>query len=253
MENTKYKILLIEDDKLDQMAFLRMVETENLPYDCTKADSVAQAKQLLQSEEFDIVVSDYSLGDGTGFDIIEFVNNTPLILVTGAGDEAIALKAWGAGAYDYLRKDIDRHYLKTMPITVENAIKHRKTEQKLRLLSEAVMSTEDSVYITDELDSVIFVNRAFCQTYGYDEKEIIGEKSAILQNGQNDESVRQLTYHIRKDGTNFPVSLSVSPIKGENGNETAFVAVARDISERVLVEDKIRSINLKLTGGKHPR
>jgi PAS domain S-box-containing protein len=232
MENTKYKILLIEDDKLDQMAFLRMVETENLPYDCTKADSIAQAKQLLQSEEFDIVVSDYSLGDGTAFDILESVKDTPLILVTGAGDEAIALKAWRAGAYDYLRKDV---------------------EQKLRLLSEAVMSTQDSVYITDEHDSIVFVNRAFCQTYGYDEKEITGEKSGILQNEQNGESVRQLTYHIRKDGTNFPVSLSVSPIKDENGNETAFVAVARDISERVLVEDKIRAINLKLTSGKHPK
>jgi len=253
MENTKYKILLVEDNKLDQMAFLRMVETENLPYDCTKADSVAQAKQLLQSEEFDIVVSDYFLGDGTGFDVLESVNDTPLILVTGAGDEAIALKVWRAGAYDYLRKDMDRHYLKTVPITVENAIKHRKTEQKLRLLSEAVMSTQDSVYITDEHDSIIFVNRAFCQTYGYDEKEIIGEKSGILKNEQNGESSRQLIYHIRKDGTNFPVSLSVSPIKDNNGSETAFVAVARDISERVLVEDKIRAINLKLTGGKHPR
>jgi PAS domain S-box-containing protein len=253
MDNTKYKILLVEDDKLDQMAFLRMVETENLPYDCTKADSIAQARQLLQSEKFDIVISDYSLGDGTGFDIIESVNDTPLILVTGAGDEAIALKAWKAGAYDYLRKDIDRHYLKTVPITVENAIKHKKIEQKLRLLSEAVMSTEDSVYITDTQDYIIFVNRAFCQTYGYDEKEILGEKSDILQNEQSDETTGQLTYHIRKDGTNFPVSLSVSPIKNENGNETAFVSVARDISERVLVEDKIRAINMKLTGGKHPR
>lgn len=253
MHNTKYKILLIEDDKLDQMAFLRMVETENLPYECTKADSIAQAKELLQSEEFDIVVADYSLGDGTGFDVIESVNGTPLILVTGAGDEAIALKAWREGAYDYLRKDVDRHYLKTMPITVENAIKHRKIEQKLRLLSEAVMSTEDSVYITDEHDSIIFVNRAFCQTYGYDEDEIIGEKSDILKSEQNGQSSRQLTYHIRKDGTKFPVSLSVSPIKGENGSETAYVAVARDISERVLVEDKIRAINLKLTGGKHSK
>ena len=33
MDNRKYKILLIEDDKLDQMAFKRLVGQENLPYD----------------------------------------------------------------------------------------------------------------------------------------------------------------------------------------------------------------------------
>ena len=37
MENIGYKILLIEDDKLDQMAFKRLVKDKELPYDCTIA------------------------------------------------------------------------------------------------------------------------------------------------------------------------------------------------------------------------
>jgi len=39
MEGTKYKVLLIEDDKLDRMAFLRMAEDKHLPYRCTVAGS----------------------------------------------------------------------------------------------------------------------------------------------------------------------------------------------------------------------
>jgi PAS domain S-box-containing protein len=54
------------------------------------------------------------------------------------------------------------------------------------------------------------------------------------------------SYHCRKDGTEFPVSLSISAVRDESGTETARIGVARDISEQVLTEDKIRNINLKL-------
>ncbi|GAI56271.1 unnamed protein product, partial [marine sediment metagenome] len=132
MENTRYKILLVEDDKLDQMAFKRLVEDTELPYDCTIAGSVSEAQSMLGSEQFDVVIADYALGDGTAFDILDWVKGTPIIFVTGAGDEEIALKAWKAGAYDYLIKDHQRNYLKTLPITVENVVKHKKTEAKLQ-------------------------------------------------------------------------------------------------------------------------
>ena len=41
MENTRFKILMAEDDRLDQMAFKRIVTEDNLPYDYTIAGSVA--------------------------------------------------------------------------------------------------------------------------------------------------------------------------------------------------------------------
>ncbi len=260
MGNTRYKILLVEDDKLDQMAFKRLVEDKELPYDCTIAGSVSEAQSVLGSDTFDIVIADYLLGDGTAFDILDLVKNIPIIFVTGAGDEEIAVKAWKAGAYDYLIKDHDRNYLKTVPIRVENAIKHKKTEEELQLLSGAIMSTDDSVYITDMENKIIFVNRAFYESYGYKEEDIIGKDSNILwigkpQSGRT-RSVFQIIksawgvgfYHKRKDGSVFPVSLSRSIIKDSNGNEVAVVGVARDISERLLVEDELRAKNLELEG-----
>lgn len=260
MENTQYKILLVEDDKLDQMAFKRFVEDNSLPYDCTLAGSVSEAQSILSSEQFDIVISDYSLGDGTAFDILELVKETPIILVTGVGDEETAIKAWKAGAYDYLIKDLERNYLRTVPITVENAVSHKKTEKKLQLLSGAVTSTEDSVYITDMEDKIIFVNKAFCETYSYKEEEILGQKSNILwignQQNKNTRSVFQTRgvgsawdvgfYHRRKDDSIFPVSLSRAIIKNVKGKEVAVVGIAHDISERILIEDELRTSNLKL-------
>jgi PAS domain S-box-containing protein len=260
MEGARYKILLIEDNEIDQMAFKRFVENNALPYDCIVAGSVSEARSVLGFEQFDIVISDYSLGDGTGLDVLALVKDTPTIMVTGAGDEEIAVKAWKSGAYDYLVKDSELNYLKALPITVENTIRHKTAEKKLRLLSGAIMSTNDSVYITDMDDRIIFVNKAFCETYGYKEEEIIGKRSNILwigkQQSTGTRSVFQTRtvgdmwevgfYHKRKDDSIFPVSLSRSIIRDPKGDEVAVVGVVRDISEQLLIEDELKTVNLKL-------
>jgi PAS domain S-box-containing protein len=265
MENTRYKVLFIEDNQLDQMAFKRFVGENDIPYDCIIASSVSEALQALDSNQ------------GTAFEILKSVKNIPVIIVTGAGDEDTAIKAWKDGAYDYLIKDLDQNYLKAITITVENAIKHKMVEKKLQLLSGAVMSTDDSVYIANMQGKIIFVNKAFCVTYGYKEDEIIGEKafcvtygykedeiigenSTVLwvgkQQPENTRSVFQTRtvgsswevgfYHKRKDDGVFPISLSRSTIKDSSGNEVAIVGVSRDISERILIEDELRTENQNL-------
>jgi PAS domain S-box-containing protein len=135
---------------------------------------------------------------------------------------------------------------------------HERTEEKRQLLSHAIMSTDDSVYISDMENKIIFVNRAFCETYGYDEQEVIGKDSAILwierPLSEHTRSVFQIVrdarqvvfYHKRKDGNVFPISLSRSIVKDSTGNEVAVVGVARDMSERVGIENEFRSENLQL-------
>ena len=266
MSDARYKVLLIEDDRLDQIAFERLVESPDAignghrGYDCTIAGSVSEAFSAMQSHRFDVIISDYLLPDGTAFDILDSVRNIPVIIITGAGDEEIAVKAWRRGACDYLIKDLDRNYLKTVPITIENAVRHKRTRGQAQLLSGAVMSTSDSVFISDPVGRIIFVNRAFCETYGYEQDEIIGQQSSVLcadnlTGGDLWSTYGDLEmpiwgiYHRRKDDVEFPVSLSVSPIEDEDGRQRAYVAVVRDISDQVLAEDKLRTINLKLQLG----
>jgi len=253
MEKARHKILLVEDDKVDQTAFERLVRSEELPYDYVIAGSLTQAHSILSGEQFDAVICDYMLGDGTAFDVLGMIKNVPVIVVTGIGNEEIAVKAWRAGAYDYLVKDIERRYLKALPITVENALRHKDMEEKLRLLSAAIMSTDDSVHITDLQGKIIFVNKAFCETYGYRKEEVLGKDSSLLWIKRHENihtrSVfqTQITpgtwtvgfYHRRKDGSIFPVSLSRSIIKDASGNKIAVVSTARDITEHILVQDEL--------------
>jgi HD-GYP domain-containing protein (c-di-GMP phosphodiesterase class II) len=133
LENPRIKLLLVEDDEVDMMHFERFVRNNQLPYDHVWANSVHDAVNRLMSERFDVIVMDYMLGDGTALDLFCHIPpEVPSVVVTGAGDEDVAVKAIMSGASQYLIKDPDGHYLKTLPITVYNAIKSRRAEIALQ-------------------------------------------------------------------------------------------------------------------------
>ena len=123
------RILLVEDDKVDQQAFRRFVAEQQLNYDLSVAGSVAEAAEALDVATFDLLIVDYSLGDGTGLDVLALAKGRPVVIVTGSGSENIAVEAVKNGAYDYLVKDLERNYLKIMPITVENTIRRFRAEE----------------------------------------------------------------------------------------------------------------------------
>lgn len=189
MENQRYKILIVEDDRLDQMAFKRMVKEENLPYDYIIAGSVAQAKQIIGGEKFDLFFIDYLLGDGTAFDILDSIIDTPAVFTTGTGSEELAVKAMKSGASDYLIKDPARNYLKVLPQVVKNVIRHKKAEDELKryheklvelvkerteqlaeekeLLAVTLSSMVDAVIAVDAESRVMLFNRAAEQLTGW--------------------------------------------------------------------------------------
>ena len=125
-------LLVVEDDKVDQMAFERFARTYDFPFTYQVANSVLEAKEVLKSHTFDAIVSDFYLGDGTAFEILELKMDIPIVVVTGTGTEEIAVEAIKKGAYDYIIKDVDGYYLKMLPVTVENTLRRFQAEKKLK-------------------------------------------------------------------------------------------------------------------------
>lgn len=144
----KKRLLFIEDDLVDRMAFERFAEQERLPYEYSTAKSVAEATRFLKSEAFDLVISDYLLGDGTAFDILKLNLDIPVIIATGAGSEQIAVDAMRSGAYDYLIKDPEHEYLKVLQVTVEKAVKQKRTEERVKIHTDRA-SAETVIIGTD--------------------------------------------------------------------------------------------------------
>ena len=223
-----HALLYVEDDRFEQMAFDLMMKQKKLPYLVTIAGSVQEAREKLTEKTFDVIVTDFALGDGTGFDLFPLLRGAPIIVVTAAGDQEIAVRAMKAGAYDYLIKDESRHYLSILPLTLEKAIDWKRTERQLRLLSDALMHTSDSVIITDPQNRITFVNNAFLTSYGYAGPGPIGSDCSIIgETGAEGEFE-----HTRKDGSTIPVLLSRSVIRDERGDVVAIAILARDIAEK---------------------
>jgi DNA-binding NarL/FixJ family response regulator len=136
MGDAPIRLLLVEDDEVDQMAFKRFVRSAELAYDYRVAGSVAAAGREMAAGDFDIVVADYMLTDGTLFDLMEHIGGIPVIVTTGAGDEQTAVEAMKLGARDYLIKDNHGQYLKTLAYIVESTLKYRQVKKELEHYQE---------------------------------------------------------------------------------------------------------------------
>ena len=139
-QDKKIRLLLVEDDRVDQMAFEKYVKNMTLPYDYTIAGSVAEARTILKSNTFDIIISDYMLGDGISFELFDLFKKLPVIITTGTGNEEVAVEAMKRGACDYLIKDPEGNYLKTLPTTVELVLKRKRNEDELQKYQNSLES-----------------------------------------------------------------------------------------------------------------
>jgi PAS domain S-box-containing protein len=246
------RVLLVEDDVVDQLAFRRAVRELGSPCDYEVAGSVAEARDLLGQNQYDAVVTDYALGDGTAFDVIELARGIPLVFTTGAGDEEVAVRAMKSGADDYLVKDHERAYLKKLPVTIENAIRRHRAEEQVRKLTRAVEQSPASVVITDTEGQIEYVNPKFTNLTGYASDEVLGKNPRILKSGEHPrEFYEQLwttilaghewrgeLHNRKKNGELFWELSSISPVRDRDGNITHFVAVKEDVTERKQLEEE---------------
>lgn len=247
-----HRVLLVEDDVIDQLAFKRALRDQQSPYAYDVAGSVAEARDLLARNRYDAVITDYALGDGTAFDVIELARGLPLVFTTGAGDEEVAVRALKGGADDYLVKDHERTYLKKLPVTVENAIRRHQAEEQVRKLTRAVEQSPVTVFITDTEGHIEYVNPKFTRLTGYTADEVQGKNPRFMKSGeQSREFYERLwttilagrewhgEFHNRKkNGELFWELSSISPVRDREGNVTHFVAVKEDVTERKLLEEE---------------
>jgi PAS domain S-box-containing protein len=130
-------------------------------------------------------------------------------------------------------------------VVLRDITRRKKVEREARLLAHALRTTGEAVTMTDEQGRLLFVNEAFLRAYGYERHEVIGQNLSMLAApGNSPEVLAQITpttlqggwqgelLNRRKDGSEFPVSLSTSVVRDEEGNPLALVGIARDITER---------------------
>jgi DNA-binding NtrC family response regulator len=103
--------VLIVDDEIGQYEVLRLY-LEPLPLELHVAEGTGQAIKMLSADRYDAVLCDLVMNGGGGIEVLRFVQShgiqTPLIVLTGYGDEQTAEECFAAGAFDFIAKPIDR-------------------------------------------------------------------------------------------------------------------------------------------------
>jgi two-component system response regulator AtoC len=164
------EILVIEDSP--DTARLVAAALGDADFDAVTAPSARAGLQRLGQAEFDCVVLDYRLPDADGLKTLRRIRQAhpdlPVVVVTGAGSEEIAVEAMKLGATDYVVKH--GKWLLTVPLVVREALGRRELERAATRYRKA---------LTDTRREVSQLRRELRERYRLE--GIIGESQAIEQ------------------------------------------------------------------------
>jgi PAS domain S-box-containing protein len=188
------KILYVEDE-IAHVELTRRTLEDNLQesFVLYHAESLQDAVKILGSEpDIDLVLTDLRLPDGSGLDLLKRVKELPVppavVLVTGQGDEQVAVTALKAGAADYLVKE--GNYLNRLPPAINNAVAQnqlvrkqaalRAAEYRFRVLVEQLPA---AVYTSDhdEFSSAQYISPQIKEISGFSAEEWLADPKFWLE------------------------------------------------------------------------
>jgi len=231
-------LLLVEDNPADADLVTEFLErTEGTSYRILLASRVDHALRQLRESQVDVVLLDLRLPDGSGVETVKAVlseadQGTPVIVLTGTDDEALALSCIDAGADDYLYKgDIQPNLLhRSIGYSIT---RRREMQSRQRQVQRLVASSPDAVVVTDAAGVVRFANEAAFGLFGRKRANFLGDNFPFaVEDGQVEE------IEIERSGSRRRAEMRVARIEWEGAD--AFLASIRDNTEQKQLEEKFR-------------
>lgn len=256
MTEKPLQVLIIDDVEDDAMLLADHLQDGGLVINWRHVEN-EQSLLAAMRQHWDIVFSDFSMPNFSGFEALKIVRehdlNVPFIFNSGTIGEETAVEAMRAGAQDYVIKG---QMVRILPI-VERELREaelrrqwQQSDQMLSQLSLVVKQAADSVFITDPRGYFEYVNPAFEKLTGYSAAEVKGKTPVILRSGSHAEDYyrhmwqtitqgkifKATTINRRKNGDLFYEEKVITPLKDDKGKITHYVSTGRDITERMQAE-----------------
>lgn len=259
MTDRPIKVLLVDDDEDDYVMTKEILsEVGTGAFQLDWVFDYQQAIEAIERREHSVYLLDYRLGEHSGLDILRSVAGkniqSPMILLTGQGDELVDIEAMKEGAADYLIKSQLTSDL--LSRSIRYAMERAKASQSLRESEERyqrlVELSPDAIIVHTE-GRIVFVNGAGVRLLGAaSSAELIGKPFINFVPSESRVSVRKRidqSLHenievpfaeeqfLRVDGVEVHVEAGAVAFIYEN--KPAVQVVARDISARKLIEAKL--------------
>ncbi|MBL4820977.1 MAG: sigma-54-dependent Fis family transcriptional regulator [Gammaproteobacteria bacterium] len=146
--------VLIVDDEPDIRELLQLT-LGRMSLDTTGAADVESAKRILESETFDLCLTDMRLPDGDGLDLVELIqnkySNMPVAVITAHGSTETAIRALKNGAFDFVSKPVD---LQKLRFLVDSAMALSTTGNSIPTTAEVAENTDPQSSITGESEKI---------------------------------------------------------------------------------------------------
>lgn len=268
MHKTEFNVLYMEDD-----AGLARLLQKNLRRRGCIVDIAGNGEEgvaMAARGDYDIVLVDYEMPLAGGVDVLRHLtgcpNAPPVIMLTGKGNERVAVEALKLGATDYIVKDPDMEYLELLPIVLRQVLwKQLLLKEKEHILSVIQESEEryrklvdlspDGIAIVVK-QQFVFINPAGRALFGAESGEEVvgtalldrlhelsrekaaGRLAAIEEHGQampwGEERMLKL------NGSPLDVELAAVPFLYQG--EGALQLIFRDITERKLANERLEQL-----------
>lgn len=148
MPKEKLRVLLVEDNPTDALIVKkRLQKDEAFSYEISHAISGEDALAILEKEVFDVTLLDYNLPKKSGMEVLRDIKSRniamPVVMITGQGDEAVAVKLIKEGAFDYLPKR--ENYEESVPLMVRKTIVEFRAKIERERLQEEIALKKDEL------------------------------------------------------------------------------------------------------------
>ncbi|RLG54533.1 MAG: hypothetical protein DRN95_08640 [Candidatus Hydrothermarchaeota archaeon] len=140
------RILIVDDDRGNALLAKEAIEGYFGNCSVDIAGDGKECMRLLSQKAYDVILLDQSLPDTEGLVLFNRYRKAgfdiPTVMVTGTGNEEIAVEAMKAGVYDYVVKTADLGYLKTLPFVVQESLRRRRMEREIEKAREREIELE---------------------------------------------------------------------------------------------------------------
>ena|GEM_PF-4411773 len=233
-------LILVAVPLLFHLLFVLIVELKraSLEVDAQHVETEEDFRKHLAEGNVDVILADYSLPTFDGGSALQIARaiapEVPFIFVSGSIGEERAVNALRDGARDYILKD----RMSRLGPAVKRALDERKELDIRREAQEALRESEarfrsvaelagDAILLTEGANKIAFANERAAWMFGYRAEELVGrDKVTLLARDVRDDheraiesirigddsqtSLRRETTGLRRDGTKFPLEMSVS-------------------------------------------
>ena len=260
------RILLIEDELVTARLLKEKLEKAGYAVEFVRDSEEGIAKAI--SEKYDILAVDYSLPGANGLEVIRILGSKgifpPIVMVTGKGDERIAVEAMKLGAKDYIVKDEDGRYLGLLPRVIQRILSEKNLLEEKQWAVKALSETQArylalfentpiGLYRTAPDGQFIDANPALLQMLGVPDRETLLKMSALDfyadpadRNRWKDlvEQKGTVNSHeveaVRVDGGAIWLEDNARAIRDARGKTLYYEGSLQNISERKKTEERFR-------------